>query len=436
MDLTILGIVGLIVFLAVMFLGLPVGFSMLFVGFGGLLLLLPPAAVFQTVNDTIFSNFSDYSMSVIPMFILMGEIASCSGLGDNLFQTAQVFVGHKKGGMAIAVQACCAGFGAVCGSVFGCLALMGGVAYPQMKKRGYDDRLSTSSIAAGSALAQLIPPSVPLIIYSMLTQVSVAKLFVGGIGVGIVLMFLFMIGIAIWVRINPSIAPVTPKASWEEQKAALKTGGAIEVLIVFALAMGSMFVGICTPTEGGSVGVLGMLLVTVIKKKLTPAVMKSFISNTISTTAMIYFLIVAAMVFGKFFTLSKIPLLLGDWVVSMNITPFFIIMMITVIYFVLGAFMDETPLFLLTIPIFYPIVVNAGFDGVWFGLYTVVASTMGLITPPVGMSCFILQGITKVPLEKVYGGIWIFDGALFVMIVLMIFFPQIANWLPSVVFAK
>ena len=434
MDLTILGILGLIAFLALMFIGLPVGFSMLFVGFGGLLILLPPAAAFQIVNDTILNNFSSYTMSVVPMFILMGEIASCSGLGDKLFQTAQVFVGHRRGGLAIAVQGCSAAFGAVCGSVFGALALMGGVAYPQMKKYNYDDRLSTASIAAGSTLSQLIPPSVPLIIFGIITQTSVAKLFVGGIMVGLVLMTLFMIVIAIWCRINPNLAPVAQKSSWEEKKAALIHGGVIEVTIVFLLAMGSMFTGVCTPTEGGSVGVLGMLIVTLLKKRCTLDVITRTVKNTISTTALIYFLIIAAMVFGKFFTLAKIPFLLGEWVVAMDMPPFAVIMMITVIYFVLGAVMDETPLFLLTIPVFTPIVVAAGFDPIWFGTYTVVVSTMGLITPPVGMSCFILQGITKVPLEKIYAGVWPFNAALAVMVVLMFLFPQIATWLPNLIF--
>lgn len=245
------------------------------------------------------------------MFILMGEIASHSGLGNSLFDTFQTFIWHRRGGLAFAVQIVCAIFGAICGSLIAGLALMGNVAYPAMKKNNYDDRLSASCIVAGAPLVTLIPPSLTLIVFGIISETSIGKLFVGGITVGILVLIAYSITIMIWTRINPNLAPTRPKASWQERQQSLKKGGLIEVAIVFAIAMGGLFGGLFTPTEAGAIGMVGMTAVAIIFRRFSFEVLKKAVISTVGMSAMIYFLVAAASTYGSFFTLSTIPAALG-----------------------------------------------------------------------------------------------------------------------------
>lgn len=429
----ILGISGLIIFLIILFAGLPVSMSMLFTGFVGICILRSPNAAFNMVGDSLVSMFSSYTMSVAPMFILMGVLASYSGIGSSLINTFNKFIGHKRGGLAIAVQAVCALFGAICGSMPATVATIGGIAYPEMKSRGYKDNLSTASVCAGASLAILIPPSLTFIIYGNATNVSVGKLFVSGIGTGLILMLLYMLTVAIWCKIDPSVAPVAKKSTMKERMEAIKSGGILQIIIVFVIAMGGLFMGLFTPTEAGSVGVFGMLLVTSAVKKMSIKKFVSSLSETISLTAMIYFLMASASVFGKFFSLTRIPYDLATWVSTLDIAPGLILFLITIIYLLLGCVVDANALILLTIPIFFPIVTQTlGYDPVWFGNYIVIIIAMAAMTPPVGINVYIMGGITKtVPLNTIFGGVWPFVGACVAMAIIMISLPKIFIWIPN-----
>lgn len=437
MDAITIGLLGFVLFLLFLALGMPVSFSMMIVGVAGIALLRSPIAAYHALSNNFILNFTSYTMSVVPMFMLMGDIAIHSGLGDSLFGTAQKFLGHKRGGLAIAVNVVCAIFGAICGSLLATIAMMGNVAYPAMKKNGYSDKLSTACIAAAGPLATLIPPSLTLIVYGIITENSIGQLFMGGILVGIMLVIIYSITITTWVKINPFLAPIVPEASGKEKMDSLKKGGLIEIVIVFLIAMGGLFAGWFTPTEAGAVGVFGMILVAIIFKRFSISVISKACSGTITMAGMIYFLIAAAGVYGNFFALSGIPTKLGSFVAGLSLPPFIIILLITLLYLVLGMVIDGVPLILLTVPIFYPIIINLGYSGIWFGAYSVLVVAMGALTPPIGMSCYVIQGIVeKVPLNTVFKGVWPFVGSLVVLMLLMAVFPQLATWLPSLLYGN
>ncbi|MDR0851522.1 MAG: TRAP transporter large permease [Clostridiales Family XIII bacterium] len=426
-----IGIIGLILFLVLLFSGIPVSFAMLFLGIMGLCVLRTPEAAFSMVNDSFTSTFTSYTTTVAPMFILMGVIAGYSGVGASLVETINKFIGHRRGGIAMSVQAVCAIFGAICGSVPATLATIGKIAYPEMKKRNYDDRLSTGAICAGSTLCILIPPSLTFIIYGMVTEESVGKLFISGIVTGVILMVLYMIAVFIWCRISPTISPVSERTAWKYRFKSLLNGGLIQIIIVFIIAMGGLFIGFFTPTEAGAVGVAGIMIVTIITKSLDFKKFAESLRETIRLTVMIYFLLATASVYGKFFSFTRIPYVISDWVVSMNLSVVVIMLMITLIYLILGMLIDAQALILLTIPIFYPVVIEMGLSGLWFGTYIVVVVGMALMTPPVAVATYIMQGLSGVKLQKIFVGVIPFIICDLVMMVLLILFPSIATWLPG-----
>jgi len=426
-----IGLIGLALFLILLFTGIPVCYAMLFLGFAGTCVLRSPMAAFSMLNDSFTSNFSSYTTTVAPMFILMGVIAGYSGVGSDLIKTANKFIGHKRGGLAMGVQPVCALFGAICGSVPATLATIGKLSYPEMKALDYDDRMSTGALCAGSTLSILIPPSLCFIIYSMVTEESVGKLFSSGIMVGIVLMVLYMIAVAIWVKVNPKAAPKLERASWKERWQALRGGGLIEILIVFIISMGGLFAGYFTPTEAGAIGVAGIVVVTAITKTLNIKKFIASLKETMGMTVMIYIMLSAASVYGKFFSYTRIPYLLAGWVVSLGLSPFMVMFFITVIYLILGMLIDANALILLTIPIFYPVVTELGLSGIWFGSYIVLVTGMALMSPPVAVNTYIMSGISGVKLQKIFVGVIPFIICDFIMMILLVIFPQIATWLPS-----
>ena len=369
----IIGICVLIAFLILLFFGIPVAVSMALAGVVGSLFFLHDFnASYTFFTNAIISTFTGYGTAVIPMFMMMGEIASESGIGPNMFDALQRILSKRKGGLANAVQAVCAIFGAVCGSGGATAAMMCRVAYPQMKKYRYSDSLSTGCIASGSCLATLIPPSSLLITYGLTVEESIGKLFVGGILTGIILMLLFMITISVWAKINPKIAPEGERSTLKEKWEAVKKGSFIELLLVFGLSIGGMFAGWFTPTEAGAVGVALMLLVTIIFRRFSWKMLLRAGENTLIVSGMMYCMLAGANVFGKFFTLTRIPTTLGALVSSLDVPTVLVVLIITVIYLVLGCFIDALPLMLLTAPIFLPVVQVLGYDAVWFGCYVVV----------------------------------------------------------------
>ncbi len=430
------GIIGIILFFLLMALRVPIALALAMVGVGGIACLASPVAARHILASEIYATFSSYSLSVIPMFTWMGFLAYYSGIGTKLYNLAYKAVGHLPGGLAVATQATCALFGTVCGSNTATAATIGAIALPEMRKYNYNDSLSTASVAAGGALGILIPPSVIFIVYGIATEQSIGRLFLAGILPGILLMVLYMLTVYIWTARRPELGPPGPKASWRERLAALR-GGLLEVLIIFTVSLGGLITGWFTPTEAGAVGAAGVLLVSMIGRRLTWDGFLKSLADTTRTSAMIMLLVAGAVVFGRFIALSRLPFLMAGWAGSLALPPFVIILIILLIYLILGCFIDALALVLLTIPIFYPVAVEIlGYDPVWFGVVIVLVVAMGVITPPVGMNVYIIKGVAKdIPLETIFGGIWPFLAALAVCFLLLITFPQIATFLPSLLMA-
>lgn len=428
----VIGLIGIILMLLLIMLKIPIAYSMFIVGFIGFAIIVSPDAALSMVGTEIFSNFSSYTLSVIPMFVWMGFIAYYSGVGTNLYALANRFLGRLPGGLAMATQAACAIFGAICGSNTATAATIGAIAIPEMKKYGYDDSLSTASVAAGGALGILIPPSVIFILYGAATEQSIGKLFIAGIVPGILLMLLYMLTIYILVIKNPSLAPVADKDAMAEEGTIFKSG-LVEIFFTFFVSLGGLFAGYFTPTEAGAVGAGSILLITFLRKKLTWDGFRKSLLDTTRTTGMIMLLVAGAMVFGRFIAVSRLPFEMANWASSLALPPFIILALILVIYAILGCFIDALALILLTVPIFYPVVVNIlGYNPIWFGVIIVLVVAAGVITPPVGMNVFIIKGVAKdVPLEKIFKGIWPFLFALVICIVILLIFPQLTTFLPD-----
>jgi len=429
-----IGLISIIAFFVLLVLRVPIAFAMALVGFAGFSYMTSPAAAFSMVAKEIYSTFSSYSLGVIAMFVWMGFLAFYSGIGTRLYIFAYKLIGHYPGGLAIATQAACAVFGAICGSNTATAATIGAIALPEMKKYKYDTSLATASVAAGGVLGVLIPPSVIFIVYGMATEQSIGRLFIAGIVPGILLMLLYMGVIYILAARNPALAPPGPKADWKERFEALR-GGLGEVLVIFAVSMGGLFAGWFTATEAGAVGAAGVLVVALLKRGITREGFNKSLMDTTRTTAMIMLLIAGAMIFGRLMAISRLPFEMAQWAGALPLPPFAVMGIILLIYLILGCFIDALAMILLTIPIFYPIAINTlGYDPIWFGVVIVLVVAMGVITPPVGMNVYILKGIVpEVPLEVIFKGIWPFLYAIIICLAILLAFPQIAIFLPNMI---
>ncbi len=432
MNPTTVGLIGILFFFFLIGIKIPIAYAMALVGFGGFAYITSVPAALSLVSTDLFSTFSRYSLSVIPMFIWMGFLAFHAGIGARLYDLAYKLVGHLPGGLAIATQATCALFGAVCGSNTATAATIGAIALPEMDRYDYNPSLSTASVAAGGALGVLIPPSVIFIVYAISAEESVGRLFLAGIIPGLMLMSFYMLAIYIIARRDPTLGPAGPKAGWSERFQALG-GGLLEVMIIFALSLGGLFAGWFMPTEAGAVGVAGVFLVTAVKGRMNFHVIKRSLADTTRTTAMIMLLVASAVIFGRFIAISRIPFALADWAAALDLPSFAVIALILLIYLVLGCFIDALALILLTIPIFLPVAVTVlGYDPIWFGVIIVMVVAMGVITPPVGMNVYIVKGVAgNVPLEVIFRGVWPFLIAIIAALALLIIFPQLATYLPS-----
>ncbi len=434
MSPTEVGLIGVCCFFLLLALKMPIAYAMAVVGVAGFGYLTSSSAALSMVSTELFSTFSRYSLSVIPMFILMGFLAFHAGMGTRLYDLAYKMMGHLPGGLAIATQATCALFGAVCGSNTATAATIGAIALPEMRKYNYDTSLSTASVAAGGALGVLIPPSVIFIVYGIAAEQSVGRLFLAGIIPGILLMSLYMLVIFLLARSNPFLGPPGPKSGWRDRYMALG-GGLLEVMVVFTISLGGLFAGWFMPTEAGAVGVAGVLLVTALKKRVNLNIILRSLADTTKTTAMIMLLVGSAVVFGRFIAISRIPFAMAEWATELALPSFAVIALILLIYLVLGCFIDALALILLTIPIFLPVAVDVlGYDPIWFGVIIVMVVAMGVITPPVGMNVYIIKGVAgDVPLEKIFRGIWPFLFAIVAALALLIIFPGLATFLPSLI---
>jgi tripartite ATP-independent transporter DctM subunit len=426
------GIIGIGLLVVLFLLRMPVAFAMALVGLVGFAYLTTPEAALSLLGRDIFDSFSSYPLSVIPMFILMGTFAFASGISRRLYGTTYTWVGQLRGGLTMATVFACAGFGAICGSSTATAATMGKISLPEMKKYNYDDTLATGTVAAAGTLGILIPPSTVLIIYGILTEESIGKLFVAGILPGLLLSIFFAATVAVLCWRNPDIGPPGAPTSWKEKLRA--TTGIIEALILFLLAIGGLFLGWFSPTQAGAIGAGGALIIGLVRQQLSWRTFFEAGKEGLRTSCMVVFIITGAVIFGHFMAVSRIPFMLADWLGGLPIHPMAVMGVIVFIYFIGGFFMDAMGLIVVTVPIFFPIVLKLGFDPIWFGIIIVLVGEMGVITPPVGVNVFVIKGIAPdIPLYRIFRGILPFLVALIVLTILLMIFPKIATFLPSLV---
>jgi len=427
---TVVGILGFVVLVALMFLRIPVGFVMAIVGVIGFGMLVSWDAAFLLTARDFFSIFGSYNLTVIPLFVFMGQLAHHSGISGRLFHSANKFMGHLPGGLAIATIGACAGFSAICGSTSATAATMASVALPEMKKYRYDPALATGVVAAGGSLGILIPPSTIFIVYGIMTEQSVGKLFMAGILPGILLSILFIVTILIWIKLQPELVTSAPKATWKERVASLS--GVVETFILFILVMGGLFTGLFTPTEAAAVGALGTLIIALAGRNLTWNGLVQSLYETTRISCMILVIVAGATIFGHFLAVTGIPANVGGWVAGLPVPSFVIIGLIIFIYLIMGCLMDSLAMIMLTIPIFYPVIIALGYDPIWFGVIIVVVTEMGVITPPVGINVYVVGGVARdVPLHIIFKGALHMLIAQFATALLLILFPQIALFLPG-----
>ena len=424
------GILGCVLLMVLLIGSMPVAFAMGVVGVAGFALLRADAgASLSMITTTLYETLSSHSLTVIPLFVLMGQIAFHAGISRRLFNTTYRWLGPLPGGLAMATVWACTGFGAICGSGPATSATMASVALPEMKRYKYDMELGTGAVAAGGSLGMLIPPSVVFICYAILTEQSIGKLFIAGILPGIMISALFCVTIYITCRCRPQMGPPGPSTTWRVKLASL--AGVGETLILFALVMGGMFLGYFTPTEAAAIGAAGSLVIGLAKRRLSWTVVTRSLQETARTTCMVLVIVAGAQMFGKFMTITDIPAEMAAALGRMPLPGWGIMALIILFYLVGGCFVDALALLLLTVPIFDPVVRQLGYDPIWFGVIIVVVTQMGVISPPVGVCVYVVSGIERdVPLQTVFKGALPFLAALIVASIILLAFPEISLFLP------
>ena len=432
-EYTLVGIIGTIIMLLVFFSRMQVAYAMAIVGFLGYSYLTNLSSGLKLISRDLYSIFNSYGLTLIPLFIFMGYIAFYSGISSRLYDVAYKFLGWIRGGLAMATVAACTAFGAVCGSATATAATMATIGLPEMKRYNYGSELATGAVASGGGLGVLMPPSVVLIVYGILTEVSIGQLFLAGIIPAIVTTALFGGVIAIYTTIKPEQGPPGERFTIKEMIYSLRE--LWETILVFFFVMGGLFFGYFTPTKAGAVGAASILAIVVLQRRLTWDNFLKAIFDTIRISCMVLMLIAGATIFGHFLALSRIPLDVGAAVGQLDWPNWAIIAMICLVYLIGGCFIDALALMMLTIPIFFPITVQLGADPIWFGVIIVMVTNMGIITPPVGIASFIVKGIAQdVELETVFKGVVPFLLALIVGTALIIAFPPLATWLPYLMY--
>jgi tripartite ATP-independent transporter DctM subunit len=424
------GIVGIALLFLLFASGMPIGFVMALVGWLGYVYLVSLDAGLHILGLTFFAGGASYTLSVIPLFVLMGQFAAQSGMSREIYYAVQRWLGYRRGGLAMATIGACAGFAAISGSSVATAATMGTVALPEMKKYKYGQSLATGTVAAGGTLGILIPPSATFVFYAILTEQSVGKLFIAGILPGILLALLFMLTIYMQVRIKPGIAPRGEQVVLKEKLIALK--GVWSMLVLFLVVMGGIYTGIFTPTEAAGIGAFGAFIFSLGKKAITRKNFVGALRMTAQTTAWIFIIVISAHIFGYFLAVTRIPSGLADFMLELAVSKYIILAAVVLIYTILGMFLEGFAILVLTVPIIHPLMVSLGFDPIWFGVMIVIMMEMSLITPPVGVNVFVIKGVAKdVPMYTIFRGIWPFWIAMLVCLIILTIIPEIALFLPD-----
>ncbi len=424
------GIIGIVALIVTFTLSMPIGFAMAFVGLMGFCFLVSPSAGFSLLARDVFASFSSYSLTVLPMFMFMGAITFATGMSRRLYDAGYTLFGQLHGGLAIATIAGCASFAAICGSTNATAAAMGKVALPEMKRYHYDDSLATGCVAAAGSLGILIPPSTIFIVYGILTGQSIGRLFLAGVFPGLLLASIFIVVVSFLCWRNPALGPGGAPTSLKEKLASLT--GVIEMLLLFALVIGGLFLGWFSPTQAGGAGAAGALLIGLARRQLSWPGFLNAIKDTLQITCEVMVIVTGAIVFGHFIAVTEIPFVLADWVSALPLPPAAIMGVIVLMYLGGGCFMDALALITLTIPIIYPVVITMGFDPIWFGVIIVLVTEMGVITPPVGINVYVIKGIAEdVPLGTIFRGAMPFLIGLLIAAGILITCPQIALFLPG-----
>ncbi|MGE4504327.1 MAG: TRAP transporter large permease [Desulfovibrionaceae bacterium] len=431
MDASTIALLGVGALLASIFLlRIPVGFAMGIIGFLGYWSILGLGPARSMLGMELWNTFSNYGLTVIPLFIFMGQVCFHSGVNERLYKTAYTWMGQIRGGVAMATVLACGGFAAICGSNTATAATMSTVALPQMKKYGYHPVLSTGSVAAGSTLGVVIPPSVVLIIYGLQTGQSIGALFWGSMLPGLLLAACFLGTVWLVATLHKDWGPAGPRTSLREKLASLPASA--EMIVLFAMVMGGLFAGLFSPTEVGAAGSAMALVIALARRRLTLRGFRLAVTDTLKVSSMIMVIMFGAIIFARFLTIARLPSEAASLVASLDIPSWVVVVLVCLIYTVGGMVMDALALLLVTIPIFYPVITALGFDPLWFGVLITVVTTMGAITPPVGVNTFIVASMAgDVPMRQVYAGVAWFLASYALLVALMLLFPGLVLWLPT-----
>jgi C4-dicarboxylate transporter DctM subunit len=424
-----IGLIGLAVVLVLFITGIELGFAMALIGFLGFATLVSTKAALNLLAKDFFDVFSSYGFTVIPLFVLMGQVAFNAGIARRLFNTAYRFIGHIPGGMAMATVAGATAFKAICGSSPATAATFASVAVPEMDRYGYDKKLSTGIVATVGTLGILIPPSVTLIVFGIITELSIGKLFLAGIIPGLIIAFFFIVIIYGWCKINPAIGPKGEKSTWRERLVSLPEFAV--VVVIFLLMIWGLMKGVFTPTEAGSVGTGLVLLVSLLRRDMNLKGFIKSVAESLRTACMVLMLIAGSTILGHFLAVTRLPMIAADWVVGLPLNKYIIMIIISFIYQTGGSFIDDLAFMILATPIFYPVIIKLGFDPIWFGMIIAITVMIGVVIPPVAINVFVVKNITKVPFGVIYKGVYPFLISLVVAAALLFFFPQLALWLPN-----
>ena len=421
---------GFVVLFVLLLIQVPIGFGMAIVGTAGFAYMVGLSPAMRSIGNTFTDMAMIYDFSVLPLFILMGNFVARSGISHDLYEASNRWLGHRRGGLAMATIVACGGFSAVCGSSFATAATMAKVAMPPMRRFGYADSLAAGSIAAGGTLGILIPPSIALVFYGIMTETDIGQLFAAGIIPGILGIFLYSGAVAVITRINPELGPPAEPAPWAERFRALR--GVWGMLVLFVIVMGGIYVGFFTPTEAAGIGATGAFVIALARRTLTLRGTLDVLAESGRTTAMLMTLLLGSMLFANFINVSRLPNLLADWFETVDIAPIMVVVICVGIYILLGCILESVSMMLLTVPVFYPVMESLGFDLVWFGIVVVVVIEISLITPPIGLNVFVLNAmLPDIKLTVIFRGVIPFVMADLVRITLIIFIPSLSLFLPS-----